>query len=388
MADTLPSRVVFLIDSLGMGGAESLMVPYLRHLDPARYEPIVCVFSVRDGNPLAHRIRALGIPVDRVPVQRLLDPRGLPRLLRYLRIRRPALLHCQLELAPTLGSVAARLLGIPCVASLHTMDDPPRTARSRWRQAVMWWALRRFCHRVIAVSEAVRSYHVRKGHVTPASVVTLHNGIDVAAFRPEDPRELAVTRSSLGVPPGARIILTVAVLRPSKGIQHLIDALPGILAAVPNAHLLIVGEGAYSGTLRTLAAQRGVTSHVTFAGLRHDVPRLMQLGELFILPSLNDALPTVLMEAMAACKPVVATNVGGIAEIVRDGDTGLLVPPGCPAELGEACVRLLERPECALAMGRRGRQVVASSFEVRQQVALLADLYDGLLGRQPASYCA
>lgn len=373
-------RIVFLIDGLGMGGAERLLVIYLQYLDRTRFEPRVCVMQVKNGNPMAAEIEKLGVPMDTVPVKRLADPSALPQLLGYLRRVRPAVLHTQLEFSDTLGCTAARLLGIPAVSTLHTADAPEKGEKSYRRLKLRWWILRHITTRVIAVSAGTRRHHLRVGKLPPEKVVTLHNGIDLSRFIPIPPAEKALLRVSLGIPAEAPVLITVAVLRPPKGIHFLLEALPDILNVVPETRYLIVGDGDHREKLKSIAAEKGVSDRVIFAGTRRDIPQLLAIADIFVLPTLTEALPTVLAEAMAAGKPIIASHVGGVPEMVDDGRNGLLIPPAAPRELTGACLKLLENPERAQEMGRAGRQIVAERFDIRRQVRRLEELYLDVCG--------
>ena len=151
-----------------MGGAERLLPTYLQHLDTSRFEARVCALDVRDGNPMANDIRRLGIPTDLTPVRNLRDLSAIPRLVRYLRQQQTDLLHTQLEFSDTLGTIAARLLGIPTVSTLHTLEEPRKGSRTYWRLKLRWWSLRHFSDRVIAVSEGTRQHYLRMETFPPA----------------------------------------------------------------------------------------------------------------------------------------------------------------------------------------------------------------------------
>ncbi|NJN68035.1 MAG: glycosyltransferase family 4 protein [Chloroflexaceae bacterium] len=389
-------RIVFLIDSLGMGGAERLMVAYLSHFVATGFEPRVCALQVRDGNPVAQDIQQLGVPVDLLPVRHLRDRRAFPLLLRYLREHFADVLHTQLEFANTLGTVAAKVLGIPTVCTLHTMGNLmtgslSRRVRAHLRHTAMQWSLKRFCDRVITVSEGTRQHYLRHGGFAPEQVMTIHNGISLAPFDELQSHVRQATREALGVPDDAPVLITVAVLRPQKGIQYMIAAMGEILRAVPGAYYLVVGDGEHEATLKHLAQEHGVTERVRFTGMRRDVPALLTASDVFVLPSMTEALPTVLAEAMAARRPIVASEVGGVPEMVEHGRNGLLVPPPlAPASspplvathLAEACSYLLLHPEKASAMGQAGRAMMEQRFEIGRQAQRLGDLYRELLARR------
>jgi glycosyltransferase involved in cell wall biosynthesis len=373
-------RNVFLIDALGMGGAENLMVSFLNHFDRTHFETRVCVLGVRQGNPIAGQIEELGYPVDMVPISRLRDATAMPRLLHYLREQEVDILHTQLEHANTLGNLVAALQGIPSVCTLHTFDDPPRGTSKYWRYQLMWWSLRANCDRVLAVSEGTRQHHIRVGGLPPDKIVTMYNGIDLTRFA-RTPADRSRMRSALGIPPDATVLMTVAVLRQPKGIQYMLDALPAVLESAPDVYYLLVGGGPYEAELKALAAERGVTDRVVFTGMRQDVPDLLAAGDVFVFPTLGDALPTVLAEAMASRLPIVACEIGGVPEMVEDGVNGLLVPSADAARLAEACIRLAGDPARREEMGRAGYAIAQQRFEVHAQVDNLVNLYFELLNQ-------
>jgi glycosyltransferase involved in cell wall biosynthesis len=373
-------RNVFLIDALGMGGAENLMVSFLKHFDRSHFETRVCVLGVRQGNPIAGQIEELGYPVDMVPISRLRDATAMPRLLHYLREQKVDILHTQLEHANTLGNLAANLQGIPSVCTLHTFDDPPRGTSEYWRYQLMWWSLRVNCDRVLAVSEGTRQHHIRVGGLPPDKIVTMYNGIDLTRFG-RTPADRCRMRSALGIPLDATVLMTVAVLRQPKGIQYMLDALPAILESTPDVYYLLVGGGPYEAELKALAAERGVSDRVIFTGMRRDVPELLAAGDVFVFPTLGDALPTVLAEAMAARLPIVACEIGGVPEMVEDCVNGLLVPSADAPRLAEACIRLASDSARRKEMGRAGYAIAQQRFEVHAQVDNLVNLYFELLNQ-------
>lgn len=372
-------RILWLIDHLGIGGAERLLVTYLRALDRDLFEPRVCVFKIRDGNPIAKEIKALGIPVDHLPIARLRYPANLPRLLRYLRRSKTELIHTQLEFSNTLGSLAAWLLRIPSVSTLHGVDAPRRGDKAYRRLPLMWWSLRLFCDQVIAVSEATRGHYMHQSGDTDEKIVTAYNGIDLSRFRSLDQSEVVAGRRALGIPADSIILITVSVLRQPKGIQYMIEAMPSIVSSLHNAYYLIVGDGQYGDELRALASRRGLDDHIVFTGHREDIPELLAISDIFALPSLGDALPTVLAEAMASNLPIVATAVGGIPEMVEHQRNGILVEPADSEMLAESCVRLITDPFLAQEMAHEGRKIVEERFNIEKQVKWMSELYLELL---------
>ena len=369
-------RIAYLIDGLSMGGAERLMVPILQHLSSTYFDPYVCALQVKDGNPIANEIRALGVSVECLDIKRLRDLDAVPRLTRYLRRIGADLVHTQLEAANILGNLSAKLLRLPSVCTIHVMPSLDVKTKTKLHQRVEWFVLRHFCDRVISVSEGAREYHIQISGSSPEQVTTIYNGIDLSAFvNMDDAREREAARTELGIPPDANVLITVAVLRPPKGIQFMIRALSQVLALHPNTYYLIVGSGSHQDSLIAEADKTGVRERVIFAGLRKDVPRLLAASDVFVLPTLTEALPTVLAEAMGARLPVIASHVGGVPEMIAEGQNGLLVAPDDPDGLARACIRLLDHPDERATMGVAGWQIVNQKFSIERQVEQLKELY-------------
>lgn len=369
-----PVRVLYLIDALGPGGAEHLLAESLPHLARHGVIPAVAALHSKEGNPVAERIAQLGVEVSELGVERLRQPDGLRRVMTAAQKHNTDLIHTQLEFSNVLGSLAARRLRIPAVATLHTLDAPPPRSRRSLHFRAMSFALRHWCDRVIAVSESARQHHLGAARLTPAKVITLYNGIDTARFDPH-PATRPDVRDELGIPRESPLITTVAVLREPKGIQHMLRALPDVLRTHPEVRYLVVGDGPHGPALRTLAADLGVDHAVVWAGSRLDVERMLAATDVFVLPSLTEALPTVIAEAMASGLPVVATDVGGVAEMIDHGTSGFVVESGDPQALVGPIVRLLENPRQGEAMGRAGKRRSRRDFDVARQAERLAEQY-------------
>jgi len=369
-------KIAYVIDGLSMGGAERLMVPILKHLSRTAFDAYVCALQSKDGNPMVDEIRALGIPVECLGIKHLRDLNALPRLIKYLQGMGADLVHTQLEFANILGNVSAKILRLPSLCTIHVMPSLDVKTKSKLHQKVEWFALRHFCDRVISVSEEARQYHIAISGAPSEKVTTVYNGIDLSGFLNADQaRERAAIRTELGIPVDANLLVTVAVLRPQKGIQFMIRALPAVLASNPDTYYLVVGGGSHESVLIEEVNQAGVQDRVIFAGMRKDVVRLLAASDIFVLPTLTEALPTVLAEAMAAKLPIIASGVGGVPEMVVDGQNGCLVEPAHLDGLAKASIYLLNHPEQRAAMGAEGWKIVNQKFNIEGQVDRLKELY-------------
>ena len=369
-------KIAYVIDGLSMGGAERLMVPILKHLSRTDFEAYVCALQSKDGNPMEDEIRALGVPVDCMDIKHLRDWNALPRLIKYLKKNDVDLVHTQLEFANILGNISARFLHLPSVCTIHVMPSLDVKAKSKLHQKLEWFVLNYFCNRVISVSEEAREYHLHISGTSASQVSTIYNGIDLSSFSSlERELERANVRAELGIPSDANLLTTVAVLRPQKGIQFMIRAMSTVLASNPNTYYLVAGNGSHRAALMEEVNNLGLGDRVIFPGMRQDVPRLLTASDVFVLPTLTEALPTVLAEAMAAKLPIIASRVGGVPEMITNGQNGCLVEPEDEEGLAQACIDLLVSSEKRAAVGAEGWRIVNQKFNIEKQVDQLETLY-------------
>lgn len=291
--------------------------------------------------------------------------------------RQLLLLHCNdsgCEAAP----LGARMAGVPLVVgTLHALPGYDRRAMSLPNRLLELASMR--CLDVaIAVSEYTKRSWVRRTHVNPERIRVIHNGIDVKAFSPRRPAE--TVRAEMGVPAGCPVVGMTARLHPMKGHVYLLRAIPEVIRAVPDVQVLLAGDGELRQPLAQAVERAGLAGRVHFLGYRTDVADVTQLYDVALLPSVSlECLPYTLMEAMALCKPVVASRFSGIPEMVADGVTGTLVPRKDPKALAGAIVDLLRNPDKARAFGEAGRRRVEEKFTQKRMLDETFALYEELL---------
>ena len=381
-------RVLFLIDHLHMGGAERILAAVAPRIAKCGFSVRVCALARDTDFTMAERLSQAGVSVDRIEFRRLLDPLRWRKLDRYLGNLSPHIVHAQLEYANTAGLALAKRRGAATVTTLHTIEPRAKPDRAELRRRLERWSIARLADRILCVSQALLEFCRDVHHLPADRLALLRNGIDIEAFRSQHPEARARLRTSFGLSDETPVLITVAVLRPPKGIEFMIRAFAMLCESEPEAHYLIVGAGTDGPRLEALARELGVSSRIQFTGMRDDIPALLAASDIFVLPSLTEALPTVLAEAAASAKPVVATSVGGAPEMLVEGETGLLVPPGDPEALAGACRRLLASPELCRRMGEAGQRLAIDRFDLEQQADRLAELYDGLLARTGRPACA
>ena len=357
---TSPLRIIQYITPSHIGGAEVHVISLSEKLRERGHQ--VTVICPR-GRPLVAELAARGLPVHTPRTTGKFDPAMLLRLVHWLRRDHTHVIHTHLSTASLLGSMAARIAGVPSLATVHGLNT--RTCYN-------------YAHSIIAVSNAVRQHLVGQG-MPQQRITVIHNGVDLRAFSRASDRDQV--RGLWHLPPDARVLVTVGRLAPTKGHADLIQALATLLADPRwrDLRLLVVGAGALLPTLRQLTDRLGLTEAVTFTGFQHDVLPLVQAADVFVLPSVQEGLSLSALEAMALGKPVVACRVGGTPEVVVDGETGILVAPGQPADLARALEHLLSSPEQARAMGAAGQRRVREAFDLEQMVSRIETIYRSLV---------
>lgn len=363
-----PIRLAHVIETLGTGGAEVLLAGVTSRLDRARFHSRV--FPLDGPLDMAPRLKAAGVEVEPL----LVPPRGRPlaclvALHRRLRRFAPDIVHTHLYYANVFGRIAARFLGAPVVTTLHNPDytfEARPTALFAAKKA-----LDRFTGRgnaaLIAVSEAVAEDYRR--HMGWTAIRVVRNGVDLDQCSPGDPLPHGGAWSG-----GGTRLLAVGRLHEQKGHALLLEAIARCRADGFAFSLALVGEGPLRAALEQQARRLGIVEQVRFLGRREDVRDLLRATEIFVFPSLYEAVGIALLEAMACGTAVVASRAGGIPEVVQDGESGVLVRPGDAADLARALARLARDPSERARLGR-GARLRASSFDIRQTVCELESLY-------------
>lgn len=237
-----------------------------------------------------------------------------------------------------------------------------------------------FPHKVVAVSESVRQYLVKEKGIPGDRVVTVPTGVDLERFDPDSTPDLL--REELGAGPKTLIVGTVAILRRKKGHHVLLDAIPDIVREVPDVMFVFAGDGPQRENIEARIKELGVERHVRLLGLRKDIPTVLKGLDLFVLPTLQEALGTSILEASAMRKAVVSTRVGGVPEAVREGETGLLVEPEDKDGLAGAVSRLLKDSTLRASMGENGRAMVEKEYSTVRMVERMLNVYTDLLGKR------
>jgi glycosyltransferase involved in cell wall biosynthesis len=233
-----------------------------------------------------------------------------------------------------------------------------------------------FATKIVAVSETVKNYLIDWHKLDPGKVVTLYNGIDVDSFR--DKGKQSHILNKFGLRTDFFTVGVVGRLVSVKGFDYFLDAAAIVLKTPKKVQFLIVGDGPLRGALEKRARDLGIHEDVVFTGFREEIPEILGVLDIFVTSSLSEGLPTAVLEAMCAGKPVVGTNVGAIPETVTNGDTGVIVPARDAESLANAILDLLDSPETRHKMGERGRQRVIDHFSIERMVENYERFYDSV----------
>ena len=375
-----PAKLVLWAGSFEAAGTQRFLLELLRRLDRARFRPVV--FSTLARGELLPVIRALGVPVHEFGTGRRMASgktlRDLSAAARFLRRERVDVLSCMLGLTTLVGPFVGRAAGVPVVVN-HQRN------LSYWlhgglKERVYGFVNRRLVDAVLVNSGAARAELVDRFGVSGSMIENVGVGTDVAAIDAV-PADAEVRRSL--APNGERVVGIVAKLSPVKGHRIFLKAAARTAQRTEDVVFAVVGDGPEREALESEAVGLGISERVRFLGVREDVPALLKAMDVMVLSSTSEGSPNVILEAAAAGVPVVSTRVGGVPELVADGETGLLVEPGDAVALSEAVGKLLEDRELAERMGRRAHEIAHERFDIDAVVLRIEDAFDRLLDASP-----
>lgn len=370
----------FITTTIGGAGEHVLMLA--TGLDPEQYDVTAC-FS--PGCPLDKEFYEVGLKVIPLEMRRT---GGLTRsVAAYRQLRRLLaenqfdIVHTHTSVAGVIGRLAAKRAGVPVVIHMiHAYaghEQVPALRRKLYLMIEKW--LDGYTDHYVAGSDYIRTYGIDHGIMRPDKITRIYNAIRQDHISSAgDP---TAERTRLGIPEDSPVAGAVARLELQKGLIYFIQAMPTILQHVPDAHFIISGDGPLREVLRAETEQLGVSARVHFTEWVSKVGPVLSVLNILVTPSLWEAFGIVNLEAMACGVPVVGSRVDGIPEVIRDGETGLLVPPADPAGLAQAIIDLLRDQERAHQMGECGREWVARQFSVSATIKSHEQLYQKLLGQ-------
>lgn len=368
-SDHKVKTILYLSTSSGPGGAERVISNLAASLDPKRFRTILCLF--RPGW-IQERSESRGVCTYVIPTQGMTDWRWALRFKRLLREEQVDLIHSHEFDANVQGTAIAALSGIPLVATVHGKNYFWEKLR---RRLAYRWVSRRAT--MVAVSQNLKQFIVEQAGVLSDRIKVVYNGVD--ALPHCDRTDVEQCRRELGIPDSDHIVGVVGNLYPVKGHQYLIGGIRAVLKKCPNTSFVFAGRGQLEPELKDQVHRLGLEKRVHFLGLRQDIPRILAMLDVFVLPSLSEGLSMAILEAMIAGKPVVATQVGGNPELVLNGKTGFLVPPRDSQALASSLVTLLTTKALAAQFAEKGKCRAEGQFSLETMVRAYQALYDECL---------
>lgn len=372
-------NVLHIIERLEFGGAETLLLTFAKSVDRDKFNVIFCCLDEKGS--IATMIARKGFKVVCLKAPRYIySYKKVFRLAKLIRKEKIDIVHTHLHKANYIGRLIAYLTRVKIICkSEHGYSGDYRQQNIIVMPEYMKknMLLDHITDAIIYVSEA--QLRNSGNRVAPDRKHVIHNGVDAERFELRDDR--GITRERLGLSDKDIVMGVVANLHTYKGHIYLLRALKELLLSYPSAKLLVIGKGPEEPTLKSAAEELGVEGNIIFLGCREDIPELIRCLDIMVLPSLFESFGIVLIEALCSKVPVIATNVGGIPEIVKDGETGILVPSQDPKALLNAMLSLIENPEVARKMSKRGREVALSKFSGQRHARDMERLYSSLVER-------
>ncbi len=359
-------NILRVITWLPVGGIERKILAVLPRLDRERFN--VRLVCIREEGVLADQLRREGIPVDVVPMRTRLSPSGLLRLSKYLGHHKIDIVHSHMYRSNVPATISARMAGIKgVICQVHNVD----TWESR-RQRIMDRFLCRWRSVMVGVSERVRRDMIETLGIPESMTRVIYNGAEIGRFQDRSRREQ--TRRELGIDPDCLVVIYHGRLVRQKNPDVLVRIADEIIKPRQKALMLVVGDGGCREQMEATAREKKLGNFIRFTGKRDDIPDLLNAADMAVLPSYKEGFSNSLVESLAAGLPTVATDVGGNAEAIEDGRSGIIVPPHEDDLLLEKLGWLADHPDVRRKMGRAAAER-AERFSLRRMVEAVENLY-------------
>lgn len=370
--DKMQKRIMYIIPTLGIGGTQRQLVNLIQGLIK-EVDYYIEVSTLYKGGPIAEELNDLGIKINYINMKNIYDLFSLRRLIRILRYGNFNIVHTFLFDANVLGAFSAKQAGVEAIISSRRDMDIWKFKRHIWAERLG----AKLSKKIIANSNAVKEFVIQQEKISPSKIEVILNGIDLNSFHKS--KEVFDLRKEFGLSKDHFIIGTIGTISEKKGQRYLIKAAREILNVFSQSRFIFVGNGPLENELRKLTNTLSLSDKVVFTGLRQDVTAILSMIDIFCLPSIYESCPNVILEAMACGLPVVATNVGGVSEIVINEEIGTLVPSKDPEAIAKAIIKLLRHEGLREKMVQQGRKIVEQKFSLERMVSDYHNFYERLL---------
>jgi glycosyltransferase involved in cell wall biosynthesis len=369
------NAVLFIEHLAGIGGGQICLLELLRKLDRTRFDPVVVCVS---RGELYDRIAETGAKVEVIdfrgvrrksPLATVGSIRSIAKIIRRYRIR---LVHVNSQKALLVAIPASLATGVPILWHCHVDSDFGR----------LYDVVSSLAAKIIVVNSEFVRHRFDSIRLAAKKIRLVYNGIDLRKIRPADRGRLI--RQEFGIDAGALVVGTLGRLQAEKGMEYFFEAAPAIAREIPGAKFLVVGGSLdptdpYESKLRSMAHRLGVAPQTTFTGFRPDIADCISAMDIVVIPSLREGLPLAVAEAMAMEKPIVASAVGGIPEMIESNVSGALVPPGDSAAIAGEVIKLAKDRALASRWGKAARTVAEAKFDIETHARNMQDLYSELV---------
>lgn len=365
-------KVLQIFEDLEIGGLERIIVTLVEELDQERYDPEV--WCIAKGGDIAEELIRKGKVVRILGIKSYYNPINILRFAYELKKASPRIIHSHGYFSNTISRIAAILAGVPIkFVHLHNVYS---SAYSRRNLAIERF-LSLFTDKIICCSDAVRRFAIDYEKINPHKLLTIYNAINLERFT--YPANFQEMRERLGLLAGEKLIGTIGSLRAVKGHRYFLEAARLLTGKFPHLKFAIVGGGSLETELKMLARNLGLEEKVIFTGSQRDVSGLLKAMDIFVLASLREGMPLSVIEAQACGLPIVATKIGGVPEVVKDGVSGILVAPKSPEAISKAVISLLKDSQKAKEMGRAGQRICRERFSSKIMIAKIERLYNDFI---------
>lgn len=365
--------ILHMIETSGPGGAENMMIRLIDNLDKEKFHSIVCL--LKDGW-LNKTLQRQGVETVIIPQTRSFDYTWIKSALKCLADKKIDLMHSHEFAMNTYSSMLSVIKGIPCVSTVHGKNY-------YWEKFQRKLAYR-FVSRVssmVPVSDDIRNFLVSKVGIHKKRLTVIPNGIDFNLYQNNEEKRFSF-RKTLGISQDATLIGAVGNLYPVKGHTYLIQALAKIKQTHANIQLVIAGRGNELSSLQDDAKQYEVIDNVHFLGFREDIPEILNAIDMFVMPSLSEGMPLSILEAMAAERPVIASRVGGIPEVIVDSQTGYLSEAKSPVDLASKISKCIDDKDATSRIIKKAKEKVIMDFSMQAMMNGYLQMYDKLLKKK------
>ena len=364
-----PFKILYFITSLNIGGAEELLLLTIKNLNRHKFRPIVCYLY---GERLEKEIENLGVKVINLKMKNKFDISVLFKLYSLIKKGRFNIIHTHLFHANIIGRIMARLLNVPVIISTQHYSFAYNGKLGMFLEKIT----APLADRIIAVSEAAKRYCTDEEGILPEKLQLIYNGVDLSMKDRINGKSDLRTQFSLN---NNFVIGNIGRFAEVKGHRYLLMAVAEIIKKISNIKLVFVGYGPLKRKIIRLTNALDISKNVILIDSRRDIPQILDLFDLYVLPSLQEGLSITLLEALAMGKPSIATAVGGNPEVIINGESGILIQPKDHQALAEAIINLLNDREKANALGLNGRLRVKERFDIKRTVSETESLYEHLM---------